>query len=170
MEFSLCSSSSSYLWLLIHCPRALSRSKSCECVSVWVWERDVYSGAAQAWSRKKENQKTGCFLGEQAGSRAGQGKEWAGATLGPELEDWKPFSKERENLATGELQSCPSSSRKHRAALWRGRTVRLGICRNKVIFSSAAWGILFLPFTPPGRWRTILWPLYSIWIRPEQLA
>lgn len=84
--------------------------------------------------------------------------------------NWKPFSKERENLATGELQSCPSSSRKHRAALWRGRTVRLGICRNKVIFSSATWGILFLPFTPPGRWRTILWPLYSIWIRPEQLA
>lgn len=57
-----------------------------KAVSVWVWERDVYSGAAQAWSRKKENQKTGCFLGEQAGSRAGQGKEWAGATLGPELE------------------------------------------------------------------------------------
>lgn len=61
---------------------------------------------------------------------------------------WKPFSKEREDLATGELQSCPSSRGKHRAALGGGRTVRLGVCHSKVIFSLAAWGMLFLPFSP----------------------
>lgn len=77
-------------------------------------ERDVYSRAAQAWSRKEENQKTSCSLDGQAGSRAGQGKSelvllWALS--------WKPSSKEGENLAVGEVQSCPSSRGKHKAAL-----------------------------------------------------